>query len=99
METIMKRIVAREEALHDTDSAFARPERLRLKLELRSCKLKCELADGIAVDDAVSMVAALEERAARVTRFLLNMFNGAVCSASGLGAYGAPTTEDRHRQE
>eukprot|EP00965_Chrysotila_dentata_P019992 661748-Pleurochrysis_carterae.AAC.1 len=66
METMMKRIVAREvEASHDTDNVFARPERLRLKLELRSCKLKCELTDDIAFDDAVSMVAALEERAAR----------------------------------
>eukprot|EP00965_Chrysotila_dentata_P131236 4338500-Pleurochrysis_carterae.AAC.1 len=61
MEQMMKRIVAREEASHDTDNVFARPEKLRLKLELRSGKLKCELADSISVDDAVSMVSALEE--------------------------------------
>eukprot|EP00965_Chrysotila_dentata_P210850 6186138-Pleurochrysis_carterae.AAC.1 len=48
MEQMMKRIVAREEASHDVDSAFARPETLRLWQELRRCKLKCELADAVS---------------------------------------------------
>eukprot|EP00965_Chrysotila_dentata_P146592 4840449-Pleurochrysis_carterae.AAC.1 len=64
MEQMMKQIVAREEASHDTESVFARPERLRLKLELRTCKLKCELADEVAVDDALTMVTALEMKLA-----------------------------------
>eukprot|EP00965_Chrysotila_dentata_P030756 1024443-Pleurochrysis_carterae.AAC.2 len=60
MEQMMKRIVATEEASHDVYSVFARPEKIRLKLELRSYKLKCELADSLSVDEAASMVAALE---------------------------------------
>eukprot|EP00965_Chrysotila_dentata_P168297 5557703-Pleurochrysis_carterae.AAC.2 len=62
MEEMMKQIVARDEASHDTESIFARPERLRLKLKLRTCKLKCELADAVEVNDALTMVAALGKK-------------------------------------
>eukprot|EP00965_Chrysotila_dentata_P062223 2061362-Pleurochrysis_carterae.AAC.1 len=64
MEQMMKRIVAREEASHDVRSAFARPEALRLQHQLRKCKLKCELADSVSVDDALSMIDALQRKQA-----------------------------------
>eukprot|EP00965_Chrysotila_dentata_P205849 6183196-Pleurochrysis_carterae.AAC.3 len=38
MEQIMERVVAREDASHDTESIIARPEKLMLTLELRTCK-------------------------------------------------------------
>eukprot|EP00965_Chrysotila_dentata_P064136 2123700-Pleurochrysis_carterae.AAC.1 len=62
MEQMMKRIVAREGASHDVDSAFARPEALCLRQELRRCKLKCELVDAVSVDDALSMIDALQKQ-------------------------------------
>eukprot|EP00965_Chrysotila_dentata_P148413 4899910-Pleurochrysis_carterae.AAC.1 len=62
MEQMMKRIVAREEAAHDTESVFARPEALRLKQQLCKCKLKCEMADSVSVDDALTMMDALTRK-------------------------------------
>eukprot|EP00965_Chrysotila_dentata_P093481 3088131-Pleurochrysis_carterae.AAC.1 len=52
-----------EDDSHDsTVSSFARPENLRLQQQMRSCKLKCELADDVSVDDALTMLDALEKR-------------------------------------
>eukprot|EP00965_Chrysotila_dentata_P146692 4844219-Pleurochrysis_carterae.AAC.1 len=62
MEQMCSRILFLEEQSHDSHSAFARPENLRLKQQLRVCKLKCELADDVSVNDAVTMIAALGER-------------------------------------
>eukprot|EP00965_Chrysotila_dentata_P260393 6213889-Pleurochrysis_carterae.AAC.2 len=61
---MLKRIVAREEASHDSDSVYVRPEALRLRQQLRNCKLKCELADLVDVDDALSMIDALQKKQA-----------------------------------
>eukprot|EP00965_Chrysotila_dentata_P160336 5294182-Pleurochrysis_carterae.AAC.2 len=64
MEQMLKRIVAREEASHDADNLYARLEALRLKQQLRKCKLKCELPDLVDVDDAFAMIDALQKRRA-----------------------------------
>eukprot|EP00965_Chrysotila_dentata_P150569 4974398-Pleurochrysis_carterae.AAC.1 len=53
-----------EDHSHVSTSSFARPEKLRLQQQMRSCKLKCELADNVSVDDAVTMLEALEKRTA-----------------------------------
>eukprot|EP00965_Chrysotila_dentata_P067106 2221195-Pleurochrysis_carterae.AAC.2 len=62
MEQMLKRMVAREQASHDKVGVFARPEALRLQQQLRRCKLKCELADSVSVDDALSMIDALQKK-------------------------------------
>eukprot|EP00965_Chrysotila_dentata_P174480 5759295-Pleurochrysis_carterae.AAC.1 len=63
MEQMMVRISNQELNWHDTYSAFARPEQLRLKQQLRACKLKCEFADELPVSDAVCMLQALRKQA------------------------------------
>eukprot|EP00965_Chrysotila_dentata_P255729 6212319-Pleurochrysis_carterae.AAC.2 len=62
MQQMRERICFTEANSHDTSSAFARPEQLRLKHEMRMCKLKCELADNMSVDDAATMVSALASK-------------------------------------
>eukprot|EP00965_Chrysotila_dentata_P082960 2736844-Pleurochrysis_carterae.AAC.2 len=59
MQQMLERIVFTEATSHDTTSDFARPEQLRLRHEMRMCKLKCELADDVSLDDANTMVSAL----------------------------------------
>eukprot|EP00965_Chrysotila_dentata_P193218 6175617-Pleurochrysis_carterae.AAC.2 len=48
MEQMCNRILFMEGQTHDSESVFARPENLRLRQQLRSCKLKCELADDVS---------------------------------------------------
>eukprot|EP00965_Chrysotila_dentata_P105099 3471710-Pleurochrysis_carterae.AAC.2 len=62
MEQMLMRICQSEASWHDAASPFARPEKLRLQHHLRSCKLKCELADEVPVSHAVSMLVALKQR-------------------------------------
>eukprot|EP00965_Chrysotila_dentata_P167585 5534061-Pleurochrysis_carterae.AAC.1 len=63
MELMCARMMM-EDNSHDSTSSFARPENLRLQQQMRSCKLKCELADDVSVDDALTMLDALEKRLA-----------------------------------
>eukprot|EP00965_Chrysotila_dentata_P055548 1842847-Pleurochrysis_carterae.AAC.1 len=63
VEQMLLRIAQTGEISHDSTSAFARPEHLRLKHEMRMCKLKCELADEVSVDDAMTMMDALQSKA------------------------------------
>eukprot|EP00965_Chrysotila_dentata_P001773 58671-Pleurochrysis_carterae.AAC.8 len=74
MEQMLKRIVAREETSHDENSSVsARPEALRLRQQLRKCKLKCELANSITVDDALSMIDALQKKQASCSCEILEL--------------------------
>eukprot|EP00965_Chrysotila_dentata_P257084 6212763-Pleurochrysis_carterae.AAC.3 len=59
MEQMMIRICNQEVNWHDTSSTFARPKQLRLKQQLRACKLKCEFADELPLSVAVCMLQAL----------------------------------------
>ena len=63
MDHLMGRIAYMEESWTDATSVYARPEKMRLRQQLRSCKLKCEIADEVSVEDAVSMVQALRSKA------------------------------------
>ena len=63
MDQLMGRIAYMEESWTDATSVYARPEKMRLRQQLRSCKLKCEIADEVSVEDAVSMVQALRSKA------------------------------------
>eukprot|EP00965_Chrysotila_dentata_P094301 3117852-Pleurochrysis_carterae.AAC.2 len=65
MMQMMKRICYLEATWHDTSSVFVRPSRLRLQRQLRASKLKCEIPDSVSVTEAVSMIEALQKRAAR----------------------------------
>ena len=60
---MMERISVAELQWRDTSSVFARPEHLRLKMQMRACKLKCELADDMSVGDAVTMLRTLQDEA------------------------------------
>ena len=60
---MLERISVAEVQWRDTSSVFARPEHLRLKMQMRSCKLKCELADDVSVGDAMTMLATLRRQA------------------------------------
>ena len=62
MNQMMERIAVSEEQWCDTESVFARPERLRLKLQMRSSKLKCELADDVSLETAATMLEALRSQ-------------------------------------
>eukprot|EP00965_Chrysotila_dentata_P036091 1201770-Pleurochrysis_carterae.AAC.1 len=63
-EQLLMRICAQEEALHDTQNMFARPEKLRLREQLRSKKLKCDVADAKdAADSVIDMMSVLSQRA------------------------------------
>ena len=61
---MMERIAVGEHQWRDTESVFARPENLRLKMQMRACKLKCELADEVSVSSAITMLATLKRKAA-----------------------------------
>eukprot|EP00965_Chrysotila_dentata_P076918 2539528-Pleurochrysis_carterae.AAC.1 len=64
MEKMLHRIYFTEQLWHDTDSLFSWPEnKLRLKQQLRSCKLKCEFADEVPVSEAISMLRLLRKKA------------------------------------
>eukprot|EP00965_Chrysotila_dentata_P117820 3893495-Pleurochrysis_carterae.AAC.1 len=63
MEQMLHRICFTEQLWHDTDSLFSRPEKLRLKQQLRLCKLECEFADEVPVSEAISMLCLLREKA------------------------------------
>ena len=63
MLQMMERISVAEVMWRDTTSAFARPEHLRLQMQMRSCKLKCELADDVSVGDALTMLQTLQQAA------------------------------------
>ena len=60
---MMERISVAEAQWRDTTSVFARPEHLRLKMQMRACKLKCELADDVSVGDAMTMLQTLRDAA------------------------------------
>ena len=59
MMQLMERIAFQESTWTDTQSVFARPDRIRLRQQLRSSKMKCEIADEVSVGEAVTMVSAL----------------------------------------
>ena len=59
MEQLLNRMVFQEDSWADTTSVFARPEKLRLRNQLKSCKLKCEVADEISMQDAMSFIEAV----------------------------------------
>ena len=63
MLQLMSRMAYTESTWEDASSVFVRPEKWRLRQQLRSCKLKCELADDVSVDEAASMVEALRSKA------------------------------------
>ena len=65
MDQLMGRVACMEESWTDASSVYARPEKMRLRQQLctTSCKLKCEIADEVSVEDAVSMVQALRSKA------------------------------------
>ena len=63
MLQMMERISVAEVMWRDTTSVFARPEHLRLQMQMRSCKLKCELADDVSVGDALTMLQTLQQAA------------------------------------
>eukprot|EP00965_Chrysotila_dentata_P212051 6186801-Pleurochrysis_carterae.AAC.2 len=63
MEQMLHRICYAEESWLDSDSVFARPEKLRLRQQLRSCKIKCDLADDLPAPSAVCMLQALQQKA------------------------------------
>ena len=63
MLQMMERIVAAEAQWVDHTSVFARPAHLRLRLQMRSCKLKCELADEVSPAEAVTMLASIQQAA------------------------------------
>ena len=60
---MMERICVAEVQWRDSSSVFARPEHLRLQMQMRSCKLKCELADDVSVGDAITMLQTLRQAA------------------------------------
>eukprot|EP00965_Chrysotila_dentata_P118765 3926787-Pleurochrysis_carterae.AAC.4 len=58
------RICAQEESSHDTRNIFVRPQKLRLHEQLRSKKLKVDMAHpSEAADSVLGMMQVLEERA------------------------------------
>ena len=63
MLQMMERISVSEVQWRDAESDFARPEYLRLQMQMRSCKLKCELADEVSVGDAMTMLDTLQQAA------------------------------------
>ena len=65
MQQLMSRIAFQESHWCDTSSVYVRPDRLRLRTQLRSCKLKCEMADKVEIADAVTMVKALSAVASK----------------------------------
>ena len=60
---MMERICVAEVQWRDSSSVFARPEHLRLQMQMRLCKLKCELADDVSVGDAITMLQTLRQAA------------------------------------
>ena len=61
---MMERIAVGETQWRDTESVFARPENLRLQMQMRACKLKCELADEVTVSAAITMLGTIRQKAA-----------------------------------
>ena len=59
----MGRMAYMERSWADTTSVYACPEKLRLRQHLRLYKLKCEIADDVSFDEAISMVEALRSKA------------------------------------